>query len=507
MQSNRAEYRKLAVVAALLAAAFGAGALVHRQPELKARDEKTAGPATQGVSSAQDLSAAFRHAAHGALPGMVSIETRGKAVVQPDSGREGEEGAFGDLFRREPFREFFRNRPRGPMPRAEGHASGFVIDRTGTILTNNHVIADAEQVKVKFSDGREYVATLVKGDPRTDVAIVRIKAEGELTPLRLGNSDTIDIGDWVLAVGSPFGLDLTVTAGIISAKGRGPGITEREDFLQTDAAINPGNSGGPLINLNGEVIGMSSAIATRSGGYEGIGFAVPINLARWVAEQLTTKGSVTRAYLGVIVQQVNQELAHQFKVPVGHGAIITQVSPNSPAAIAKLEPGDVIRSLNGKAVNGPRELQGLVEQLHVGRKYPLVILRNGKELHVDVEVKEMPREFALSPVHEQDNSESAPSGKFEDLGIEVADLTPDAARQLGYKDAGGVAITSVRPDSPAAAGGLHEGMLVEKVGQRRVATVAEFREALKDVSLDKGILLLVRSPRGSAFVVLRKVAP
>jgi len=504
MQTNQSKCRKLTVGVALLVTALGGGVLLQRQSELKARDEKPAGPVTHGVSSAQDLSAAFRHAAHGALPGMVSIETRGKAAAQPDLGGEAEEGAFGDLFRHEPFREFFRNRPRGSMPRAEGHASGFVIDRAGIILTNNHVVADAEQVKVKFSDGREYVATGVKGDPRTDVAIVRIKAEGELAPLRLGNSDAIDIGDWVLAVGSPFGLDLTVTAGIISAKGRGPGITEREDFLQTDAAINPGNSGGPLINLNGEVIGMSSAIASRSGGYEGIGFAVPINLARWVAEQLTTKGSVTRAYLGVVVQQVNQELAHQFKVPVGRGAIITQVSPNSPAAAAKLEAGDAILKLDGKAVNGPRELQGLVEQLQIGRKYPLVVLRNGKELHIDLEVKEMPREFARSAVQESESSESPAPGKFDDLGIEIADLTPGAARQLGYKDAGGVAVTSVKPDSPAAVAGLHEGMLIDKVGHRHVATVAEFREALKDVTLDKGVLLLVRSPRGSQFVVLHK---
>ncbi|MGE5192424.1 MAG: trypsin-like peptidase domain-containing protein [Deltaproteobacteria bacterium] len=271
MDMNRSKAAKRATVAALVALAFGGGALFQRHPELRARDGTAAGQATPGKSSAHDVSAAFRRAARGALPGIVSIETRGKAPARTEGGGENGEWPFGDLFRNEPgLREFFRKRSPATMPRTEGRASGFIIDRNGVILTNNHVVADAEQVKVKLSDGREYVATGIKGDPRTDVAILRIKAEGELTPLRLGDSDAIDIGDWVLAVGSPFGLDLTVTAGIISAKGRGMGLTEREDFLQTDAAINPGNSGGPLINLEGEVVGMNSAIATRSGGYEGI---------------------------------------------------------------------------------------------------------------------------------------------------------------------------------------------------------------------------------------------
>ena len=507
MHSNQTFNRKLASLVALLAIALGASLLWQRQSELKAREDAKASAATPGQASAQDLSAAFRHAARGALPGIVSIETRGKAAVRTESGRDGDAGPFGDLFRNEPgLRDFFRFRTPTPMPRSQGHASGFIIDRSGIILTNNHVIADAEQVKVKLSDGREYVATGIKGDPRSDVAILRIKPEGEIVPLRLGNSDAIDIGEWVLAIGSPFGLDLTVTAGIISAKGRGMGIAEREDFLQTDAAINPGNSGGPLINLNGEVIGMSTAISSRSGGYEGIGFAVPINLARWVADQLTSKGSVTRAYLGVMVQQVDQEMARQFKVPVGQGAIVTHVAPGSPAAAAKLEPGDVILRLDGKAVAGSRELQGLVEQLHIGRKYALVVLRHGKEQRVDVEVKEMPHEYALAGAHEPEGSKPAEPGAFDDLGLEVADLTAEAARQLGYTEASGVAITSVKPDSPAAAEGLHDGMLIEKVGQRRVTTVAEFREALKEASIEKGVLLLVRSPRGSKFVVLRKGA-
>ncbi|MGE5192425.1 MAG: PDZ domain-containing protein [Deltaproteobacteria bacterium] len=221
---------------------------------------------------------------------------------------------------------------------------------------------------------------------------------------------------------------------------------------------------------------------------------------------MESKGSVTRAYLGVMVQPVDQELARQFKVPVGQGVVVSQVTPGSPAAGAKLEPGDVILRLDGKEVHGPRELQGVVERLRGGRKYPLVLVRNGKEQQIEVEVREMPREFTLAPTRESRPPEESEAGKFDDLGIEVADLTAEAARQLGYKEAAGVAITAVNPDSPAAVAGLHEGMLIEKVGQRRVTTVAEFREALKGASLEQGVLLLMRSQRGTQFVVLRKGA-
>jgi serine protease Do len=282
----------LVALVGVVCLAFSAGMMTQKQPAFAAQGDPRA---AQGVAEAHELSSAFRHAAKTALPGMVSIETRGRVAMVRGQGNINpedlfENSPFGEMFKSDPrLKDLFRQQPR-QMPRSHGMGSGFVIDSSGVILTANHVVADAEQVKVKLHDGREFMATEVKTDPKTDIAILRIKADSSLPTIRLGDSDATEIGDWVLAIGSPFGLDATVTAGIISAKGRGPKIATREDFIQTDAAINPGNSGGPLINLHGEVIGINTAISTRSGGYDGVGFAVPINLARWVADQLIEKG-------------------------------------------------------------------------------------------------------------------------------------------------------------------------------------------------------------------------
>lgn len=510
-------------IVALLGAvslAWSAGVLAQRQaaaPAAPAAAPEKASPeaVSRGIAGGHELSAAFAHVAKDALPGIVSIEVRGKAVTSRGQGGELEDnpfgnfGPFGDLFKNDPrFKEYFRQRPRGQAPRTQATASGFVIDPSGVILTNNHVVQDADQVKVKLHDGREFIAGDIKTDPRSDVAIIRVKDAGRLHALKMGNSDATEVGEWVLAVGSPFGLDLTVTAGIISAKGRGPGITEREDFLQTDAAINPGNSGGPLLNLNGEVIGINTAISSRSGGYEGIGFAVPINMARWVTDQLIAKGTVSRAYLGVAIQPVTSELAQQFNVPVGLGAVVTQVAADSPAAGAKLHPGDLIVKLDGKDVPSPRVLQGIVEQLKIGNKYPIVVLRNGKETTLTIEMKEMPKSYSIAEQEEERTpSKPSPGRQFDELGLGIEELTPDVARQLGYKNASGVLIGSVESDSPAAAAGLREGMVIERVGTKDVHTPAQFKDALKDVSLEKGILMLVRNQRGTQFVVIRPERP
>ncbi|HEY3965839.1 MAG TPA: trypsin-like peptidase domain-containing protein [Planctomycetaceae bacterium] len=453
------------------------------------------GDADRRASRGEDLAAEFRQAARSALPGIVSIETVIRAPEQTNGGANG-------LSEQIPFPGLEQPRDRESSLRGQGHASGFVIDRSGLIMTSNHVIANAERIKIKLADGREFLATEAKGDPRTDVAIVRIKPEGELHALRLGNSDAIDIGDWVLAVGSPLGFDLTVTAGIISAKGRGPGITAREDFLQTDAAINPGNSGGPLVNLRGEVIGMNSAIVTRSGGYEGIGFAVPINLARWVGDQLASRGAVKRAYLGVAVQAVDQDLARQLHIAVGHGVAVTQVAPHSPAAAAHLEPGDVIVRLEGTAAHSPREFMGLVEKLTIGHKYSLTILRNGKEQEVVFEAKELAVGNVVAQEEKPVGAEESAAWKSEDLGIEIADLTPDVAKQLGYHNLSGVVVIADKNGSPAAEAGIRPGMVIDRVGQRHVGNVAEFRDAIGRHSTANGVLLLVHTPQASQFLVL-----
>jgi serine protease Do len=522
-------------VVSLGVSALGVGAVVladRDAPRLAVLEN--AGPAiapdvaARGLAHARELSAAFQSAAQTVIPGVVAIETVGKVrqVVQrrqnDEEGAEGEtfESPFGgtpleELFRNDPrFRDMFKGTPRGGSPRGQaprnrGMGSGFVIDPAGLIMTNAHVVEDAETVRVRTHDGREYVATEFKADPKSDVAIIRIKPEGSLTALRIGNSDNVGVGEWVLAVGSPFGLDMSVTAGIISAKGRGPNITEREDFIQTDAAVNPGNSGGPLVNLAGEVIGINTAISTRSGGYDGVAFAVPINMAHWVGEQLAAKGQVSRAFLGVAIQPVDDNLSRQFGVDVNTGAVVTQVMKETPAADAKLQPGDVILKLDGKPVRTPRNLQGIVERLKIGQAYPLIVRRGEKELELSITMKEMPQDYSLSgrrEVSEETSTPAKPSRKeVESLGLELTDLTEDTAKQLGYETSGGVLVSSVKEDGPAAEAGLRPGMMIDRIGKTDVAKVADVDEAMKAVSLEKGILLLVRSPRGTQFLVVKPV--
>ncbi len=508
------------VLATVSLASLMAGATFFNHSPLVGRQPVLAAPPVVKSSHARELSANFREVANAVLPAIVSIETRGKIAKAPEEvGGEAapldDQSPLGELFKDNPqFREFFKRRGNGGngmrAPRSHGMGSGFIVDAAGVIVTNNHVVADADQVLVRMEDGTEYQATEWKTDPRSDVAIVRIKPHGALPTVKLGDSDACEIGDWVLAVGSPFGLQSTVTAGIISAKGRAQGILEREDFLQTDAAINPGNSGGPLVNLDGEVVGINTAISSRSGGYDGVGFAIPINMARWVSRQLMDHGLVKRGYLGVAIQPVNNQLAKQFGIKIGQGAIVGQVVPDSPAAKAKLETGDVILTLNNKPVVNPRNLQGIVEQLELGKGYPLEVLRDGKKQTLTVSVAEMPKSFTAAGIDDHEKvpgkeSEVHKPSQFKDLGVEIQDVDPQLTEQLGYKGAvKGVLIADVAADSPADAAGLKTGMVIEKVGTKHVTNVAEFTAAMKDLSVEKGILLLVRTPAGSRFVVVSK---
>jgi serine protease Do len=356
--------------------------------------------ATPAAATVTELSSIFRNVSKQVLPAVVSLRVKQKDPAE--GGREDVEKFFEqnpDLPER--FRDFYRRRRGGPGGSppggSQGMGSGSIIDAKGIILTNYHVIKDAQEVVVRLHDGREIVATEFMGDPRTDVAIVKIEGAGPLTALKLGDSDPVQVGDWVLAFGSPFGLDLSVTAGIISAKGRGPGIAEREDFLQTDAAINPGNSGGPLVDMNGRMIGMNTAIATNSRSSAGVGFAVPVNMVRWVSNQLIKDGKVKRAWLGVAVRPIDAQLARQFKIKIGAGAIIGEVMQNSPAAKSGLLPQDIIQHFEGTAIDGPRKLQSIVERLEVGKTYPVKIRRGGKNQTVKVTVAQMPASDKIRP--------------------------------------------------------------------------------------------------------------
>jgi serine protease Do len=484
----------LAVAAAIAAAGFYG----HDLSFAKGNE-----PPPPAVAQADDLSAAFRYAANQVLPSVVTIRTTVGDIQQTAGNGQLPEGFPEEL---QPFlRRFFgddlqelpRRMPR--IPQQQGMGSGVIIDPAGIILTNNHVVTGGSRVIVRLHDGREFEATEVKTDPKTDVAVVRISDAGNLPAAKIGNSDNMQIGDWVLAVGAPFGLQETVTAGIISAKSRGLGIAEREEFLQTDAAINPGNSGGPLVNLRGEVVGVNTAISTSGGGNDGVGFAVPVNLAQWVSHQLIENGAVQRAFLGVGIQQITSDLSHQFGLSAVQGAVVTEIRPDTAAAKAGLQTGDVIVEFDDQAVAGPREVQNLVERAALDKEHRVTVIRDGERVTIDVTLQAMPQALVTSG----ESPPQAPRSEFERLGLQVSDLTDDVARQLNMAGVQGVVITGVDPDSLAASAGLEEGMVLTRVGRNKVAGVEEFRTAMKDVDLKEGLLLLVQTSDGTRFVVLK----
>ncbi|QDU26052.1 putative periplasmic serine endoprotease DegP-like precursor [Anatilimnocola aggregata] len=478
----------------------------------------TASPhAKENLTHANALSQAFRASSNRVLPAVVSIQNvvqpklvqreiprRSPRQVPPGMQRPGMEELdpllkrfFGDM----PDLEDMQ--PQQPGGR-ESSGSGVIIDSSGIILTNNHVVAGGGKLRVKMHDGREFDVVDVKTDPSTDLAVIKIKSSVPLPYAVLGDSDQMMIGDWVLALGQPFGLQDTVTAGIISAKGRDIGITRHNEFLQTDAAINPGNSGGPLVNLQGEVVGINTAISSSSGGFQGIGFAVPVNVAKWVSTQLLKDGAVHRGYLGVGIQPVDQALAEQLGLSTSQGALITDVQPDSPAAAAGMMPQDVVVEFAGQPVHSPRQLQAVVGRAPLGTKQPLVVLRDGKKVTLQVSVREQPKGYG--EVAKQDEPEAKPSesSSFDELGLNVSPLTPAVAKQLGVKVEQGVVVTDVEQGSVAAQAGLDEGDVITQVGRTPVNNVEEFRAAVKTADLSKGVMLLVKGAEGSRFVVLKK---
>lgn len=466
--------------------------------------------AQHGAGYAKTLSAAFREASGKVLPAVVMI-TVTPEVAQME--REDEQAIprgfddfpFGDLFNHHPdLRRFFQQVPQGrsrPFG-VRGMGSGVIVHESGIILTNNHVVAGGGKITVRLHDGREFAASEIKRDSKTDLAIVRISGAEPFPSARLGDSDQVEVGDWVLALGQPFGLEGTVTAGIISAKGRGLGIADRESFLQTDASINPGNSGGPLVNLDGEVIGINTAISSSTGANQGVGFAVPANLAKWVAEQLIQNDTVRRGYLGVMIQPVTQQLADQFGVRVNEGVVVSEVLPKSPAASAGLKPGDVIISFNGKPVSRPNQLQGYVEQAEIDGRHTMVIKRDGKQMTLDVVTREQPTKMELGRKGPSSSSRANSSSRFDRLGLEVDTLTPEVAEQLEVTGDQGVVITQVEPNSLADRAGLFVGMVISEVNRKPVRSVEDFERALENNKLAKGILLLVRTAEGSRYIVL-----
>ncbi len=511
-------------VALLAAATWGAGLWQGHTTAQEQSGHHQSPASAEARQQANTLSTAFRKAAEMAVPTVVTIETRSKPHVVRDlrgnkgDGNKRDEDPFKgqNPFKGTPFEDFFgdngdmfRHFGQGgrsfQVPPRQGMGSGVIVDKSGIVLTNNHVVEGADEVLVRLSDEREFKATDIKTDPATDLAVLRIEGAGSLPYAKLGDSDHLQIGDWVIAVGNPFGLDSTVSAGIISSKGRELNSNRRSRFLQTDAAINPGNSGGPLVNLDGEVVGINTAIASNNGSFQGIGFAIPSNQAKWVMHQLIKSGVVQRAYLGVSIEEVSGDLAQKFGVERHHGVLVAEVKPNTPAAKAGFEAGDVITEYAGKKVHSPRDLQELVERTAIDSRQDVKVLRDGKPVDLKVVVKPLPKEFAEAGTAAPSHHGSDESGyTSEALGLQVTDLDENNAEKLGFKDYKGVVVTEVMPDGVAAQNGLREGTLIMSVAKKRVENVKQFKEALKDVDVSKGVLLWVRSDDQNRFVVLKK---
>lgn len=425
--------------------------------------------------------------AEAAMPAVVNVRTSGE-------GRRARGPSVP-----EPFRRFFpdpeEGGPRGGGPR-RGLGSGFIVDPNGLIVTNHHVIDGAASVEVTLSDGRTLPAKRVGSDPETDLALLRIEATG-LPTMPLGSSAALRVAEPVMAIGNPFGLDHTVTVGIISGTSRVIGAGRFDDFLQTDAAINPGNSGGPLLNTRGEVVGINSAIASRTGGFQGVGFAIPIDLAKPIIRQLQASGKVIRGWLGVTIQPLTAELAKSFGLSTEKGALVASVNEDSPAARAGLKPGDVIVRFEGKPVDSPRVLPTLVANTDVGRNVDLGIIRDGAEQTVGITVGN------LADSREARAAGGASEGRAaERAGLELQELTPALARRLGVREGPGVVITDVKADSPAAKAGLETGDVIREVNRRPVKGLEDLERGLASPENKGQALLRVERDGSQRYLLL-----
>ncbi|MEJ2037683.1 MAG: DegQ family serine endoprotease [Desulfosarcinaceae bacterium] len=436
-----------------------------------------------GIVSAKDVAmvpANFTQLAEKAKPGVVNIST----VRTIKGGGKVYRHFFGDRFRgnRNPFDEFFG--PFFDQPQRDfkqrSLGSGFIIDAEGYIVTNNHVVAEADQIKVKLANEKEYEATIVGRDPKTDLALIKIDGAGDLKPLPLGDSDSLKVGTWVVAIGSPFGLEQTVTAGIVSAKGRIIGQGPYDDFIQTDASINPGNSGGPLLDLEGNVVGINTAIIASG---QGIGFAIPARMAEKIVAQLKDKGEVIRGWLGVGIQDLTPELAEYYGLDTDQGVLVTQVFEGDPAEKAGIKPNDIIVSVDGQQVTTGRELSGIIANTAVGGKTRINLLRGGEKMAITATVAKRP---------EDETKALAKSKDKDDLGIQVSDLSRERAQQFGLDvDENGVLVIDVESGSRADEAGLNVGDIIKGINRKRITNLAAYQAVLGKADKGKPIHLLV----------------
>jgi len=390
------------------------------------------------------------------------------------------------------FRRFFGDQPEREY-KQNSLGSGFIISSDGYIFTNNHVVAKADKIKVKLSNGREYDAEVKGRDPNTDLALIKIKADEKLPVVELGDSDKLRVGDWVLAIGNPFGLDHTVTAGIVSAKGRVIGAGPYDNFIQTDASINPGNSGGPLFSLDGKVVGINTAIVAQG---QGIGFAVPVNIARDILKDLKEKGHVTRGWLGLSIQDITPDMAENMKLQDRQGALVGQVFPGDPADKAGIKTGDIIIAVDGRRIQDTHELLRIVASLTVGRQVEVLIIRNGREERKNVTVAE----------RKETREIAAGSKGYEQLGLTVQEITPEMARALKLTEQGGVVITRVNPNSPADDAHLKVNDVILQVNRVRVQALKDFTAELARSGNEETVMFLIKRDEAAVFVTLRRQA-
>jgi serine protease Do len=424
-------------------------------------------------------------------PSVVNIST--KITV----GGGGLPPGFSPPFGNEPFGDFF-NRYFGEMPRSfetQSLGSGFIISQDGYILTNNHVVENASEITVILHNEKTYSAKVIGTDPKTDLALIKIDAKG-LPTVRLGDSDKLQVGEWVMAIGNPFGLAETVTAGIVSAKGRVIGSGPYDDFIQTDASINPGNSGGPLFNIRGEVVGINTAIIEQG---QGLGFAIPINIARDLLSQLK-KGEVVRGWLGVVIQEVTPELAQSFGLKQPAGALVSDIEPGSPADKAGIKKGDIILKFNGKEITKMKELPAIVALTPVGETVTVTILRDGKTRDVTLKVAKMPTEGTIGGAP---RTTPGPGTKSE-LGLAVEAITPTIAQYLGLPDTDGVIVTAVDPNSFAERAGIMKGDVIRELNRKKVKNLAEFNAEMANSTKTGRYLFLILRSGNTIFIAINK---
>lgn len=433
----------------------------------------------------------FSELAEKARPGVVNIRTvktvKGGGRVfrhfygSPFGDKDPFKDFFAPFFGEEPHREF----------KQQSLGSGFIIDREGYIVTNNHVIDEADQIKVRLANNKEFDAEVVGRDPKTDLALIKIAASKDLKPLKLGDSDKLQVGTWVVAIGSPFGLEQTVTAGIVSAKGRVIGSGPYDDFIQTDASINPGNSGGPLLNMEGEVVGINTAIVASG---QGIGFAIPISLASGIIEQLKQTGEVSRGWLGVGIQDLTPELADYYGIDREKGVLVTRVYEDNPADKAGIKPNDIIIAVDGKEVATSRELSRVIADSPIGKKTAIRLIRDGKEKTVYVKLTK--RDDSRLPTER-------PAETGNELGIEVRELEPETARRFGFdEDEQGLLITAVSPGSKADQAGIQQGDLIKEINRRPVKSAQDFKARFDRIKEGDTVQLLIRRGR-TGFLVIK----